>query len=86
MRQPLLFCIIHYETGHRVLVRLSQRVSVFHFSLNHKEDFFGIVFSHFILFGFFYDVSHHFFQVDVNVAVFIGLSVENSTFRVILVD
>lgn len=73
------------ETGRR-LVHLSQRVSVFHFSLNHKEDFFRIVFPYFILFGFFYNVSHNLFQIDVDIAVFIGLSVENATFRVILVD
>lgn len=39
---------IYNETGRR-LVHLSQRVSVFHFSLNHKEDFFRIVFPYFIL-------------------------------------
>ena len=43
-------------------------------------------FPYFILFGFFYNVSHNLFQIDVDIAVFIGLSVENATFRVILVD
>ena len=69
---------IYNETGRR-LVHLSQRVSVFHFSLNHKEDFFRIVFPYFILFGFFYNISHNLFQIDVDIAVFIGLSVENTT-------
>ena len=53
------------ETGRR-LVHLSQRVSVFHLSLNHKEDFFRIIFSYIILFGFFYNVSHNLFQIDVD--------------------
>ena len=48
------------ETGRR-LVHLSQRVSVFHLSPNHKEDFFG---DHILLlhpFGFFYNVSYNLF-------------------------
>ena len=49
------------ETGRR-LVHLSQRVSVFHLSLNHKEDFFRIIFSYFILLASFYNVSHNLFK------------------------
>ena len=41
--------------------------------MNHKENFFRIVFSHFILFGFFHNVSHNLFQLNINISIRIGL-------------
>ena len=60
-----------------MLVHLPQRVSVFHFSLNHKKNIFRIVFSLFVTLSFFHDESYNLFQVNVNITVFIG-SIPNS--------
>ena len=78
-----LFIFWFTKTG---LFHLSQRISVFHFSLHHKQDFFRVVFTHFIFLGFLHDIFHYLLQIDVYITVSIGLSIKDSAFRVILID
>ena len=66
-------------------VSVVQRVGIVHLSLYDEEQFFGVIFTHSVFSGFLDHVIDNFLQVDFYAALCVGLCVEDTALRVVLV-
>lgn len=68
----------------QVSVYLSQRISIFHFTLHHEEHIIGFIRAHTVIRSFFDYVIHDFILIDVNVSFRIRLYIQTTTGGVIV--